>query len=209
MRFNLGLGAVAGVGAAGVAIGVIGAPLLTGLAAGGALFALSGVLGAGLTRPAKPRPRKLDTAKLLTDQASAARAILNESVPEAERLVAAAKAIRDRTQRNRVLGLASKANEIFHGLAEDPERLSAVSRFLSYYLPIAASLAESFHALEAQDPPDTARLTGTGAMIERLETAFSEYLAKLNAADVEGLDMELRLLKDNLREDFGAKAGEP
>ena len=92
MRFNLGLGAIAGAGAAGIMIGVIGAPLIAGLAAGGALFALGGVMGAGLMGPTGAKPRKLDTAKLLTDQASATRAILNESVPEAERLVAAAKA---------------------------------------------------------------------------------------------------------------------
>lgn len=209
MRFNLGLGAVAGAGALGVMIGVIGAPLITGLAVGGALFALGGVAGAGLLGPAGTKPRRLDATKLLTDQAAATRAILSESVPEAERLVAAAKAIRDRAQRNRVLGLASKANEIFHGLAEDPERLSAVSRFLSYYLPIAANLAESFHALEAQTPPDAARLAETGAMIERLESTFSDYQARLSSADVETLDMELKLLKGNLREDFGPAANEP
>jgi hypothetical protein len=78
-----------------------------------------------------------------------------------------------------------------------------VRRFLTYYLPRAAEIAEAYRALETSTVPDTTRLAATGDMIDRLDVAFTRYAANLQDADLDKLDIELKLLKSSLDEDLG------
>jgi 5-bromo-4-chloroindolyl phosphate hydrolysis protein len=95
------------------------------------------------------------------------------------------------------------ARDIFAEIERDPLRLDRVRRFLTYYLPRAAEIAEAYRALEKSAVPDTARLAATGEMIERLDGAFTRYAANLRDADLDKLDIELKLLKSSLDEDIG------
>ena len=65
-------------------------------------------------------------------------------------------------------------------------------RFLTYYLPRAAEIAEAY-ALLGSAPRDTAGMTATGDLIDRLETAFTHYAASLQDAELGKLDIELKL----------------
>jgi hypothetical protein len=70
-------------------------------------------------------------------------------------------------------------------------------------LPRAAEIADAYQALEKSAVPDTARLAATGDMINRLDGAFTRYAANLQDADLDKLDIELKLLKSSLDEDIG------
>jgi 5-bromo-4-chloroindolyl phosphate hydrolysis protein len=104
---------------------------------------------------------------------------------------------------DRIRHLVKVARDIFAAIERDPLRLDRVRRFLTYYLPRAAEIAEAYRALETSTIPDTARLAAAGAMIDRLDGAFTRYAANLQDADLDKLDIELKLLKSSLDEDLG------
>jgi len=100
--------------------------------------------------------------------------------------------------------LAGVARSIFEGIEKDPVRIDRVRRFLTYYLPRAAEMAEAYRALEVSPGVDAARLSATGEIIDRLSGAFTEYARNLRDAELDKLDIELKLLKRSLDEDLGA-----
>ena len=118
----------------------------------------------------------------------------------------AAKGIRDKNVAERVRHLASVARGIFEALEKDPLRIDRVRRFLTYYLPRAAEMAEAYQSLERSPRVDTARLTATREIIDRLDAAFTEYAANLHLAELDKLDIELKLLKRSLDEDLASPA---
>jgi 5-bromo-4-chloroindolyl phosphate hydrolysis protein len=102
------------------------------------------------------------------------------------------------------------ARDIFAAIERDPLRLDRVRRFLTYYLPRAAAITEAYRTLEKSAVPDTARLAATAEMIDRLDGAFTSYAAGLQDAELDKLDIELKLLKSSLDEDIGpAKPAPP
>lgn len=193
-------------------LGLLHLPILFGfLAAAGAFFVVARSSAGGARRIQAPRrpDKRVDWSRIQSGRASAARAILGDSVPEAERLVAAGKAIRKPLLRKQVIGLAVTANRIFEGVAEDPERLAKVQRFLAYYLPSAAEIAEGYRALENQRTPDPARLAQTEDMISRLQNAFENYADSMMEDEIQSLDLEMKMLEKNLKEDLGSSSPEP
>ena len=69
--------------------------------------------------------------------------------------------------------------------------------------PIAEEIAEAYGSLERSPVQDAARLGATGELIDRLDAAFTRYAANLQEADLDKLDIELKLLKSSLDEDLG------
>jgi hypothetical protein len=100
----------------------------------------------------------------------------------------------------------SVAGAIRTGIERDPMRLDRVRRLLTYYLPRAADLAAAYAALEQSLAPDAARMAATAELIDRLDVAFTRYAANLQDADLDTLDIELKLLKRSLDEDLGPAA---
>ena len=124
--------------------------------------------------------------------------------PLAIRLEVAVSTIRTQKVAERVRHMARISREIFAGVEEDPLRVDRVRRFLTYYLPRAADLAEAYAILEKSGNRDTTRLVATGDLIDRLDTAFGHYATNLQEADLGNLDIELKLLKSSLDEDLGS-----
>jgi 5-bromo-4-chloroindolyl phosphate hydrolysis protein len=121
-------------------------------------------------------------------------------------LEAAAKAIRAKSIADRVRHLASVARGIFEAIEKDPLRIDRVRRFLTYYLPRAAEMAEAYQRLERDPGAEPGRLNATGEIIDRLDAAFTDYAANLRDVDLDKLDIELKLLKRSLDEDLGSAA---
>ena len=164
-------------------------------------------VGAVLTpRSAFPR---LDASGAARSKIAFARELLTEAEPSVGRLEAAAKAIRARKVADRVRNLAAVARGIFAAIEKDPLRVDRVRRFLTYYLPRAAEIAEAYRSLELSPLPDAMRMTSTGELIDRLDTAFTRYAAGLQDADLDKLDIELKLLKSSLDEDLGTATPPP
>lgn len=190
-------GAVAAVLVPGLAIGA-GMPFwlacIIGLAAGG------GTVAVLAPRSAFPL---LDASGAARGKVAFARELLTEAQPHADRLDAAGKAIIERKVGECVRHMAAVARRIFAAIEKDPLKIDRVRRFLTYYLPRAAEITEAYGELARSDAPDPGRLTSARELIDRLDTAFTRYAGSLQDADLDKLDIELKLLKSALDEDLG------
>ena len=200
-----------------IAGGAAAAILLPLLAIGAGMpFWIAGVIsvlaGGGVVAMLAPRKMfaQLDASGAERGKIEFARELLTEAEPLAERMDEAATLIQAKKVAERVRHLVKIARDIFAAIERDPLRIDRVRRFLTYYLPRAAEIAEAYGALERSAAPDTERLKSTGELIDRLDTAFTRYAANLQDADLDKLDIELKLLKSSLDEDIGpAQAGAP
>jgi 5-bromo-4-chloroindolyl phosphate hydrolysis protein len=193
-----------------IAGGAAAAILLPVLAVGvGMPFWIAGIVsaaaGSGLVFLLSPRQlfERLDASGAARGKIEFARELLTDAEPLAIRLEVAVSTIRTPKVAERVRHLARISREIFAGVEEDPLRVDRVRRFLTYYLPRAADLAEAYAVLEKSSIPDTKRLATTSDLIDRLDTAFTHYATNLQEADLGNLDIELKLLKSSLDEDLG------
>ena len=185
-------------------------PILT-LAAGMPFFialAVSAIAGGGvlvLLEPGKLFPR-LDASGAARAKIDFARELLSDAAPQADRIEAAARSIRAQKVAEQVKHLAVVARGIFSGIEEDPLRIDSVRRFLTYYLPQAAQIAEAYGTLERSPVPNQGRIAATGELIDRLDAAFTRYAANLQDASLDNLDIELKLLRRSLDDDMGPAA---
>jgi 5-bromo-4-chloroindolyl phosphate hydrolysis protein len=168
----------------------------------------SGLAGGGLVVLLAPATRfkALDASGVARGKIEFARELLTEADPFVGRLEAAAKAIQARMVADRVHHLANVARSISEAIEKDPLRIDRVRRFLTYYLPRAAEMAEAYQTLERNPAAEAARFNATREIIDRLDVAFTDYAANLRDADLDKLDIELKLLKRSLDEDLGSAA---
>jgi 5-bromo-4-chloroindolyl phosphate hydrolysis protein len=193
-----------------IAGGAAAAVLLPLLAVGvGMPFWIAGVVsaaaGGGLVVLFSPRKlfEQLDASGVAQGKIEFARDLLTDAEPFAVRLEIAVNSIRTPKVTDRVRHLAAVSRDIFAAVEKDPLRIDRVRRFLTYYLPRAADLAEAYALLEKSSARDTARITATGELIDRLDDAFTHYATNLQEAGLGNLDIELKLLKSSLDEDLG------
>ena len=195
---------------AGGAAGAVVVPVLAlGVGVPFVVACAAGVLaGGGLVLLFAPgtRFKALDASGVAKGKIEFARELLTEADPFVVQLEAAGKGIRAKTVAERVRHLATVARGIFDALEKDPLRIDRVRRFLTYYLPRAAEMAEAYQSLEGSPRVEAARLGRTGEIIDRLDAAFTEYAANLHLAELDKLDIELKLLKRALDEDLGSTA---
>jgi len=173
---------------------------------------ISTAAGGGLVVMLSPRKlfEGLDVSGAARGKVEFARELLTDAEPLAVRLEVAVSSIGTPKVAERVRHLARVSREIFAGIEEDPLRVDRVRRFLTYYLPRAADLVEAFALLEKAGHRDSARMTATSDLIDRLDAAFTHYATNLQEADLGNLDIELKLLKSSLDEDLGpSKIGAP
>ena len=166
---------------------------------------LSATAGGGLVFLLSPRKmfERLDASGAAQGKIEFARDLLTEAEPYAVRLEIAVNSIRTAAVSERIRHLAAMSRQIFAAIESDPLRIDRVRRFLTYYLPRAADIAEAYAVLETSGKRDTTRITATGETIDRLDDAFTHYAANLQEADLGNLDIELKLLKSSLDEDLG------
>jgi 5-bromo-4-chloroindolyl phosphate hydrolysis protein len=205
MAGRSGLNWVAGGAAGAVLVPVlalgIGIPFVVACAVGA-------LAGGGLVLVLAPATRfkALDASGVAKGKIEFARELLTEADPFVVQLELAAKGIRAKTVAERVRHLASVARGIFEAIEQDPLRIDRVRRFLTYYLPRAAEMAEAYQGLEGSPRVEAQRLGATGEIIDRLDAAFTEYAANLHLAELDKLDIELKLLKRSLDEDLASPA---
>ncbi|HLY55857.1 MAG TPA: 5-bromo-4-chloroindolyl phosphate hydrolysis family protein [Stellaceae bacterium] len=184
----------------------VGVGLPFWLAGGAAILAGGGAVL--LLAPRRPF-EGLDAGRIGRGRIELARELLAEAMPLAARLDVAARAIRSSSARLRVHRLAQAARGILGAIEKDPLKLDRAQRFLVYYLPRSVEMAEGYQLLEQKQMPDPARLMATSDLLDRLDGAFAKFADGLLDADVDRLDIELKLLKSSLDEDLGPVAGKP
>jgi len=169
---------------------------------------ISVVAGGGVAAILAPRKRfaELEASGAARGKIEFARELLTDAAPLAERMEQAADSIRTVSVAERVRHLVGLARGMFAAIEKDPLRIDRARRVLTYYLPRAAETAEAYAALERSLAPDAARIAATGELIDRLDVAFTRYAASLQDADLDKLDIELKLLKSSLDDDLGPAA---
>lgn len=156
---------------------------------------------------------RIDASKVGRAQAELVASLIGQAEAEIEKLRQAGERIRSAGSAKLVAHLGQVGSDILKALAADPEKLPSVRRFLTYYLPRSAELAEGVALLETQRKPDPDRTAKAEAMLTRLDTAFTHYADNLAETDLDELDVELKLLERSLAEDIGpglqARSPEP
>ncbi|MDQ0468341.1 5-bromo-4-chloroindolyl phosphate hydrolysis family protein [Labrys wisconsinensis] len=146
---------------------------------------------------------RIDPARVGRAQAE----LVGGLIEDGEALVARLREASRRLRSQRAAGIAAHMAEIAHGilerLAAEPGKLSAVRRFLGYYLPRSAEIAEGMVVVEGQRTTDARRLAEIEDVMVRLDHAFTFYADSFAQAELDALDVELRLLSRSLAEDIG------
>jgi hypothetical protein len=127
--------------------------------------------------------------------------LLADAEPDHDRLIAAARAIKNKPVAASVKHLAELAVDIGKKLRQRPENVGKVSRFFTYYLPRSADFAEGYSKLEQLRSQDRARMTDAEDMLRKLEQAFAHYADSLVETDLGGLDVHMKLLRQSLESD--------
>lgn len=152
-------------------------------------------------------PRQLfegiDVNAIGSGRVAFARDLLTQAEPFAERLRTASGRIADKELRPKVQHLAEIAGEVFAKVEANPASAGNVRRFLTYYLPRTAEVAEGFATLEGNRAPDQERLGEVRSVLLKLEEAFVHYADSLAEAELGTLDTDLRLIQASLKEDLG------
>ena len=191
------------------------ADLIAGAAGG--LFAPIAVFGFGLSAwAALPgaalvffgvrlilAPRRLfegfDFSGLDRDSVALARDILTDAHGHLDRLKELSRGAKSPRVRERLNHLHTIASRVVAEVEAKPRRANSVRRLLTYYLPSAVRLGEGHRVLEQANAPDRERLMAAEEMIARLDTVFARHADRISDEEVEGLDVEIRLLEDAIR----------
>ena len=192
-----------------IVAGLVAALLVPGLSLlAGVPFWISAVIAAvvfaGLVLVLAPRQMfdGIDVKAIGSGRVAFARDLLGEAAPFAERLHASAERIGDKETGGRVRHLAEIAGDVFAKVESNPASAATVKRFLSYYVPRAAEVAEGFAVIEAKRAPDKAKLEEVRSVLVKLEEAFVHYADSLVDDELGSLDTDLRLIQASLKEDI-------
>ncbi len=152
-------------------------------------------------------PRKLfegiDVSKSGQGRIELARKVLTEAEPYRDKLKAAAINQSDKELGGKLRHMADTTDAIMAEVEKAPEKLTLVTRFLGYYLPKAAEVADGYSMVQSKRIPDQKRAGELRDMIGKLDTAFSRFSDSLVDADLKGIDVELKLLEATLKDDMG------
>jgi 5-bromo-4-chloroindolyl phosphate hydrolysis protein len=139
-----------------------------------------------------------------------ARDVLTDAQAELDALRSCAREAREPAIRDRLNHLHAIAARVVAEVEAKPRRVNAVRRLLTYYLPSAVRLARGHEVLARAHAPDRERLAASAAMIGRLDQVFERQADRVSAEEVDGLDVELRLLDEAIRaEETRALAARP
>ncbi len=148
----------------------------------------------------------IDVSAINKGRLDLVRKVVADAVPALDRLDAASGRIRNDAIRTTTRTLTVTARTIFERIEKNPDRMTSVQRFLTYYLPAAAELAESYGVLEQQRSPDAQRMRQAETVLGKLNEAFGHYADTMLESDLAGLETDLRLIERAVKDDLGTTA---
>ena len=186
---------LAGGGFAPLATWLLGLPAIAAIP--GAVLVFAGVLV--LLQP-KKMFEDLDADQYEAGQLALAGEVLSEAEKDLRRLTVAAHTITKVPVKEKLVHLKDMARRVTLEVERDPSRLRHVRRLLTYYLPASARMAEGYVAVEKRVRPDHERVAAAEQMLDRLDDVFTDYNDRLVTTEIEGLDLEIKLLDDATRQ---------
>lgn len=114
------------------------------------------------------------------------------------RIRGAAAGIEDATLARQFRDLADRADRVLEKVMADPTKLGAARHFFASHLPRSADLAEGAGVLSRQENPDPLRRQKLIDIAHRLAEAVRTTDEGLSAAELQRLDIDLRLLNADL-----------
>lgn len=202
-----GLNPGAAAAIAGVAAALLPPPLVlaAGIPAWVAVmiaFAVFVALFLLLKPRSRPAPGRLDAGAISDHRRGTAGDLVREGEAALERLRAAPRRIHDQLMREEIRLLTMKADRVLREVRHDPDKVMAVRRLLTFYLPNAASVAEGWRALENKSEPSPERVRETRQTMAQLNDAFTRFADELHEPQLQTLDLDLKVLNDALRQDL-------
>lgn len=186
---------LAGGAFAPLAVWLLGLPAIAAIP--GAILVFAGVLV--LLQP-KRLFEGLDAEHYEVGQLALAEEVLNAAGKDLRRLGAASRQIAKVAVKKKLEHLGDMARRVTLEVERDPSRLRHVRRLLTYYLPASVRMAEGYVAVEKRVRPDRERVAAAEQMLDRLDDVFSDYNDRLVTTEIEGLDLEIKLLDDATRQ---------
>jgi hypothetical protein len=130
----------------------LGLPFVVGLV-------ISAVAFAGVVVLLAPRRlfEGIDVSRAGQGRIELARKVLTEAEPYRDKLKAAAVNQSDKDLGGKLRHMANTTDAIMAEVEKNPEKLTLVTRFLGYYLPKAAEVADGYSMVQSKRIPDQAR----------------------------------------------------
>lgn len=189
--------------AAGVVLPVLvlalAQPLWVGILAAAIVF-VGLALFAAVQRPSGAPVR---AQRLAQGQRAVLDAVMADARPALDTLMQVIADTPKNAVRDRLEAIAVIASDVVAAVEAEPERLGAVQRLLTYYLPRTAELATAYADLRARRAPDSERLAAIQDVLAKMEAAFAHFAGKLADDDLRSLDADLKLIDAALKEDLG------
>lgn len=182
-----------------VLVFVLAQPLWIGVLAAAMVF-VGLALFAAVQRP---RSAPLRAQRLAQGQRAVLDAVMADAGPALDTLTRIVADTPKNAVRDRLEGIAAIATDVVVAIEAEPERLGAVQRLLTYYLPRTAELAVAYADLRARKAPDAERLAAIQDVLAKMEAAFAHFADKLADDDLRSLDADLKLIDAALKEDLG------
>jgi len=113
---------------------------------------------------------------------------------------------KDRSLETRVERFQTTAREMFRVIEEDPRDLTRARRYVGVYLQGARDATIKFADIWSRGPDYGAR-TEYLALLDDLETGFSERTKAMMLDDKADLDIEIEVLRDRLNQDITYMTG--
>jgi hypothetical protein len=127
-----------------------------------------------------------------------AREILERAYTDLAALAESAAGIKNGEIRQQLMHLHGIASKVVADVEKKPRRVNNVRRLLTYYLPGAARLAAGYQVLESRLSPNRERIVAAERMIGQLDETFAAHADRLTEQEVEGLDLEIKLLEGEI-----------
>ncbi len=174
---------------------VLGLPLWLGVVAALGMFA-------GLILALRSSGRGLDVDALLEVQSDTVRGLIDDGTAALARIKRIAPQIRDPAMKSAVQALASTSDQILAHVQNDTSRAMAVRRYLTFYLPNAAQIAEGWQTLESSAGSPPQRKEQAREVMKALGDAALKYVGEADAPELNELDLSLKVVKDALKSDL-------
>lgn len=129
---------------------------------------------------------------------------INKAKNENAEIYSMINKIEDKDLQKNIRELHETASKIIDTISKNPEKMSKVSNFFEYYLPVTLKILVRYDEIENQELDNEEALKfmkKTEDMISKIEKSFKVQLSNLYEADIIDTDAEMKVFEQMLRAD--------